>query len=404
MITKNKLNSSDESVVILLEHYLDLVEHTKSILFPWWSIKVIEAPNLQGMKKWQAMLADLLAPYLIPNAVPFSGSIKGLAYYLWLFLFFVWSSLILAFLNLTSQQPQNSVPVSALPTLLEWIIAVMLFFIPPILVYSYTIWFLITKRNPWKNRALWVTLLVVFLYCIFIQMKTVDPSEISAIVTDPIYKPILFLIVFPAIIFINFNTMYYGKAFIELIVNSFRSFFAAHQSISYQVLRKVTTIGVKSDWSLSDLEIIEIEALGELAKNNLESTEKKTIPVAISIALIGLVAQFPVTQQFFGDIIQRFISSIIGFFFSGNTSSITLGLILFNLSIVLILVLTMSVYLVLFRNLIIQGIVIQACTIAKYAKKKDMDQNFKKHETISTNTNIFTPLIEYITSFFRQKP
>ena len=220
-----------------------------------------------------------------------------------------------------------------------------------------------------------------------------------------VYFEFLFLIFIPLVIFISFNLLYLGKFFIELMVNTFNSFAISHAAIPQNTIRKALTASVKSinhEWQISDLETVKISAIKELAINNLEATEKKTVPVVIILASIGLLTALPFFQQFLEKTIQVLLNQIVEVFVPGKGSAVSFAQYASTLAIVILTVIIFNTYLNLFRNLIVQGLLIQICTIAEYAKNtsEGMISETKKFKKIEDNS--FSLILSKIISLFKR--
>ncbi len=391
-----------KNVNSIITDYSELVEHTSNSLFPWWEIKAVEAPILNGMNKWQSVFADIFAPYILLHKPSINRTSKITAYSLWFLVGIFWWVITNGLLESNFTAPNES---SAEPVLWIQILAVVLFFIPPIIIYGHTIWFFLTKRVTRKVKLLWLNSLIITLCFIFIQAIKIEELNTDLIVNSEVYFEFLFLIFTPLVIFISFNLLYLGKFFIELMVNTFNSFAISHAAIPQNTIRKALTTSVKSisqEWQISDLETVKISAIKELAINNLEATEKKTIPVVIILASIGLLTALPFFQQLFEKTIQVLLNHIVEVFIPGKSSVISFAQYTSTLAVVILAVIIFSTYLNLFRNLIVQGLLIQICTIAEYAKKTSEvaiseTKGFKENQD-----NFFSLILSKIISLFKR--
>jgi hypothetical protein len=392
----------------IIVRYRELVEQTRKALFPWWKLGIVEAPNLQGMRKFPAFLAEILAPYLVVDQLLSSPPTwkKWLSYYLWIVVFIFWALLLIVILTIL-EQPSTADTEPNPVNIWGQIIAGILIFLPALLLYGYTVWFLVTNRNSWKTRLAWVILLLLLIiyFGLQIQSGASNDSETTLLINWPFFTPLVLLILIPAILFLNFNLLYFGKFFVELALTVFNSFITAHEPVSFRVLRELITVPIPSagaDWYVSELNREEIHTLKELAKNNLEATDKKTIPTIIIVAVIGFLATLPVFQQLLSSIFQAMVNSLLEMllvFASPIAADLTIGRLLLGLTILMALLVFFIAYFVLFQNLLVQGIIVQACTIADYAKQQTLDEISQAKKEKTNRSNFLQWLIRFINDF-----
>ena len=347
----------------IIEYYNDFVVHTQKILFPSWKFSFIEVPDLQGLGKTQALLAKIFAPYPLP------GNSFSTSYFIWIIVFLMWIATIIASMEpATARTGTTSSP----PGFWLSIAVVCLLVLLPLFLYCYSLWFLVTKKVSWKTRVAWFASFFLVLLYFYAQFKKLPRDELLALYNPPFTQFLLCFMIIPAILFIVFNLLFFGKFIIELIINLFNSFVYSHQPVSYKLLRQVTTSSIQSkisSWHLSDLSVAEIKTLKELATNNLEATEKKTLPVVILIGIFGFLVALPVLQQSFGRAVEETVNWILEVvIISRNAPNMTFGRIIFDLALLFMLTFVVAAYAYLFQNLIIQGVAVQACTIAEYSK------------------------------------
>jgi len=286
------------------------------------------------------------------------------------------------------------------------ILLVIFFILPPVLLYGYTIWFLTTRRNSWKTKALWLVSLLAFLFYLYSQLQNVRPAETNAILASALFFDfILFFLLIPSVLYVVYNFLYYGKFFVELIANALNGFVYAHQPVSFQILRKLVTNPIKSEntnWHLSERSQNEISTFKELAVSNLDATEKKTIPTVILIGVFGFLATLPAFQQFFANAIQESLSWILEVL-TGNVISITFGRMVFGFAAVILIILTLAANIALVQNLFVQGIIVQACTIAEYTQKQTVLMTSQKKQASSFFESILKGIIGLLTLIFGSK-
>ncbi|MBE0671220.1 MAG: hypothetical protein IH588_11575 [Anaerolineales bacterium] len=401
-MTEHPSNVFLEKANLILERYKGLVAHTGNILFPWWEINFLTSPDLTEMPKGQAQLAEHLAPYLILKKTSSTGWLKGITYYAWILAFFFWLASSVAFFQLTVSPAENT---SAEPlTPVVYFLAMLIFFIPATLIHLYTIWFIFTKRNSWKNRLAWFFVLIA-IGLLLPYLLDVQESEVEKFLSSNFLAFILYMSFIPGILFVTYNLLYFFKFATEIIVNTINSFIASHETVSYEVIQKVLSTPIKSkdsEWNITELASSEISSIKELSSANLEATEKKTIPIAILMALIGLLATIPSFQDFLGVATQEIGSRVIEIIIPAQNPNSSIGRIFFNIGIIGVLVFIFRTYLMLFRNLIVQGLVIQVSVIAEHAKKASEIQSTKQQKVEEFKIDSLFSFISKVLSLFRR--
>ena len=277
-------------------------------------------------------------------------------------------------------------------------------FTPSIYIYFFTIWFLFTKRVIGRVKISWSISLLIVSFFLF-QSATNHNLKLKILLDLEISYLFLLLILIPLIAFLGFNFLFLGKSIVELVINIGRSFFASHSVIPQNTMQNAISKPVKSenkDWQISNLNIEKINTIKELASNNLEATEKKTIPAAIILTLIGFLATLPIFQKFFGNLIQVLYEYTIEIFIPRDNLSLTFGQYAVTISIIIIVFAILSTYLNLFRNLIIQGLLIQICTIAEYAKKEIEIRSEQQKRVEEFKINSLFSFISKVLSLFRR--
>ncbi len=111
----------------------------------------------------------------------------------------------------------------------------------------------------------------------------------------------------------------------------------------------------------------------EWARDNREGTDKRIIPAAIVLALLGIFASNPAfTNWVSGRIndLNSLISNIPQTILGISIPQITWALfsILWPVFVGLLSLIPIS-YFLLFRNLVVQSYIIEACTVAEYAAR-----------------------------------
>ena len=126
---------------------------------------------------------------------------------------------------------------------------------------------------------------------------------------------------------------------------------------------------------INETQASELVAMREWARDNREGTDKRVVPATLFIAIYGIFAS---TEPF-----TNFTTSLTGFlsnakwfeFFHAKhiftvpfDAFVTIMVVLpFVIDVIVLLVVA---YISLFKNLVVQSLIIEACTIAKYGVDK----------------------------------
>jgi hypothetical protein len=149
-----------------------------------------------------------------------------------------------------------------------------------------------------------------------------------------------------------------------------------------EIIQSVITTN-NEEWKIQDLSLAELSTIKELAKSNLESSEKKTTPWLLLLAILGV---FSGANFFTGLInpIEATISSWVHPEIYIETSF--MGIISFLINSILFMVLYMSLLLFLIivfgliKNIFIQSQIIDLCITSKYA----LPETIYKHTQIKS--------------------
>jgi hypothetical protein len=115
----------------------------------------------------------------------------------------------------------------------------------------------------------------------------------------------------------------------------------------------------------------EIYTLRQWAEANREGSEKRTLPASIIAALVGVSLTSEIVRGALDKILSGLIVSVMNFLQAKSPFVIPVNVSLSALIVfplVLVLVLTFAQKLIaLFRNIVAQNIIIEACIVTEYA-------------------------------------
>ncbi len=378
-------------------------ETVGKILFPWRFESFGLFPDLSKWPKIKAYLYILSNPLIVFDIQSFDAvnfpfpiiatPVLWIAFLFWLLnlgaIFLVGS---MKMLNPTSSNVEPS-------NLAIYIFSaiLILFILIMIDTYLHLIYFLISRKIDWKYKIRWFFsfIMVVAMVVVYIKQKfNISSFIFPALVVDKaLWLTSIFMFLVPACIVLSAAILLIGWRALQAFGYLLRYIFLSlNNPIPFSDIKKVMLEPNTSEsetWRLIDLPIDEIIILRDWARENLEATEKKTIPLAILLAILGLFGN----NLKFQNALESFISFLI------LRPDFDWGQYIFS-SIMLMFVSSLVFsFVLLFRNLIIQGIIIQACTLAaniKIEQQKNINSISEKSsnvvvETIKKLLKLFIP-------------
>jgi hypothetical protein len=212
----------------------------------------------------------------------------------------------------------NAAPSNEEPSRLSLYIAysILILSIPIMInVYLQLVYFLTNRNVNWKYKVRWLGsfLLVTFALVFFIKQK----YEISSIAfPEEILNKVLWLasvtvFLLPSCVVISASILLIGWRALQAIGYFLRYIFLSlNNPLPIRDIKKAVIEPTKSNgvnWRLIDLPMEDILVLRDWARDNLGSTEKKTIPLAILLTALSLFANNPKFQNS----IENFVSFIL---------------------------------------------------------------------------------------------
>lgn len=231
-------------------------------------------------------------------------------------------------------------------------------------------------------------------YCIFVAIVIFIIPELlllgNKIAINTAFHPFwiqnwtsrILLIVFfiPSVVFIMLSILDFCTFLVEKTRLFLPTFRLLVNTVSTNGMNEVVHSVINTNektWRVQDLSLSELSTIEELAKSNLESSEKKTIPWLLLLAVLGIFSGSNLNNN-----INQALETIINSWFHPELyiSVSFIGIIYFltNSILFIILLISLALFFViisdLFKNIFIQSQIIDLCIASKYAVREVADK------------------------------
>lgn len=384
----------------LMEHYNALVKSVNNFIYPERSSLISGLPDPSNWSGKKKLWFQFFMPLALLDDSYFElkdAGKRGLIVFGWIMLFWYWIIFSIITMQLTFEYaPLGVTPQPVTINQYAWkaFLTFFLLAMTGILPYMQMGWFLFNRKIPFLDRVFWT---FGFIMVVILEFQTIVEQ-----VSRPLYEILsygrakfmfyygIISFLFPLGIVITFIIFLIIKNIIFTGISWLNNFARSHLSTSFSAIQKFAlgTIEEGEDsWRLASLQASEIKSIKEWAQNNLDATEKKLIPATIFLTFLGILFAVSPREKGLVEIILS-SSSYVRYGFGPSSSesqkfaAILLAIFLFitiGTSIVLVLVVAFIAYTRLFRNLIVQGVVVEICTVAEYAKS-ELETNLAKNK------------------------
>lgn len=373
----------------IIKHYNILGLAVRRYLFPW---KVNVLDWLPDFSNWSstkreffiffmplALLDSTHNESLSARNIPsiFIVIVGWLQYFFTLFIIALISVFLLLGYTLTSipQANQTSPTIDATSMIYYLVIAGTFF-------YVQLFWYWFNKKTTWKSRVLYLAsnLITSSFYFLGVQYLSASSNNLKASVVPIITstETLIFLIILIWIPFVLLSSWVFlslAKILFNALFELLRYFLKAHSTDYSSFINKTISEPIEISGEkliLSSLSKSELAAIKEWAKNSLESTEKKTIPTVIVTAFLAILIAYTPLQEKLSIILTALINWIV-LALKQNTANpleFSLNFIFLGATglLVIAVIFMIKEYLGMLVNLVTQGIIIEVCTVAEYAK------------------------------------
>ena len=371
----------------LLEHYEALMQEAQSYLFSW-DFKPLDW--LPDTAKWSIRKKTAFASFM--PFIIFDTSFnqqKDIKSHTTISIIVIWFSYfwLLYFLAVASLNKLNSMTQqSAIEVTFYWSKTQLILFLVcaifGLIPYIQTFWGIFKMKVPLNSRLTYIAIILItgYIVCSNLTKSKLLPTNFyfsnSELNTLLFFSIAIFWIPFTLLIATLVFAL--GRLLVRILYKSielYTNLFSITSSpfINYLMFNIFMTRGI--NWNLISLPIFEITTLKEWAKSNLEITEKKTLPITILIAALTLAVTFSPSSK----IIINTLTLTINYYLDtlGRLAAQGDAIILFLMLVVpgevvlfttTITIMVFLKYIRLFGNFFVQGIIVEACTVAEYCR------------------------------------
>lgn len=371
-------------VDVLLDRFSVLVEHAQTIAFPPLRKGVTAPPDMTGWSKFRQIAFTVSSPQLT-MLIGDTWTRSSLVLTVWLIMGTFWSLGADRFADHIFGTPR---PTSPEPVISFWTKILALSLLGLILIWipvAYWRWieFFRDRRYP----VFWRLVLTIAFIGIVVSSPywALNPEyrvQFPSLLLQDRVKMILFVInyllfVIPAGTFsyvLMIDILVLGG---WLLLVTLKYLWSAHDPFPKKLTRRLvlepipTNESMGKEWRLTELTKAELESLRRWAAANREGTNNRLLPTALLLGVLGVFAD----TQAFSDAIDKVLTWLSNFFviMAGKSDPPMLSAIgtFLTLGIVSGLVVSsIQMFLLLFRNLVTQSLIIEACIVAEYAREQ----------------------------------
>lgn len=364
----------------IAEKFAALSEHAEKLAFPDYRKGIFESKKLDGYRPISKFIFNVSYPFSMnetPSLLFFVG---------WLLLYFL--ELLAVMLGIIYLYPSRLgfgqfFPPTTTPVIVFIVFSVLLVGLP-VSIVSYTWgWETIrAQKYPWWVKVLILALIFWIINSISLTPLTGEPIQHildwSVISAEPMMAIIaLGMLVIPASMYLAAIVLDSILFVLFLIRTLFGGIASVHDPRPIEMVLKLANEEIPANksgalsWKLSQLHRDEIITLRQWAEANREGSEKRTIPASIFAALVGVSLTSDVVRGALDKMLSGFAISVTGFM---QTESIFTMPANFSVSlyivfpVILLLLLTFAKKLIaLFRNIVAQNLIVEACILTEYA-------------------------------------
>jgi len=386
----------------LIASYKALCQCTRQSMFPEIDFTYYRYPDFTTWEKWQSGLYKF---FTWPLLEPQKGPARMLAAFVWFVIMSLWAKFWQWTLepNTTMTTGPTPVPVvSAIDyvVLVVIIIGMLLTVVP----YILSILFFSAKKITAKAKWLWVGLFLALTAYLLIADWELIEGAMHTNIPALVFAIVAFLL--PIAILLTFFSLSMGYFLLPLIARIFDGYVFIHQTLPLHIIRKLLFEEIQGDkvcFALKDLASTELASLKAWAQHGFDSAEKRLMPTTVILALLAVLLttapfQTAITQSvtlFSGQFSKWFGGKL--FELSPNEMLAFLFIFAF-LSFVLAIGIGFAIF--LFLEIAVQSAILQAITVAEYAKQQEMKEVAKsqerKNSTVSFLEGFFGSLTEFL--------
>lgn len=367
----------------LLDRFSALVGHAQTIAFPPLRKGATALPDMMGWSKFRRIAFTISSPW---PATLKETTFTDVMLLVWMVVSLYWYVAAAVFFHHIFGTLPPTTPKPEQPIWVEIIVYVILALTVALIPAAYWGWreFFRDQRYPHGWR--------VVLTLIFVGIVVSSPYWLLApehraqfpdlLLGDP---HLMFLFVVAYLLFVIPQGTFYYRLAMDVLVLSARLLWgvreylrSTHSPFPKELVRKLALEPVPIDgnegkkWRLVELTKGELKSLRKWAVANREGTDKRLLPTAILFGVLGVFAD----TQTFSDAIDSVLAWLYNSFitFVGVKKDIspltTMGRFVVAAFVVALGMVFIGAMLSLFRNLVAQSLIIEACIVAEYAREQ----------------------------------
>lgn len=365
----------------LLDRFSALVEHAQALAFPPLRKGVTAPPDMTGWSRLRRIAFTISSPWpttftMGSNYADVMLTVWGLVSLYWYLAADMLFDRIFGTLTLPAYKPDQPIWVEIVAYV---ILAVVMALIPS----AYWCW-IEFFRDQRYSRSCRVILTIVFVGIVISSPYWLLAPEYRAQFPDlllgDLYLTFLFVVTY--LLFVIPQGTFYYRVAIDVLVLSVRLLWgmreylrSIYSPLPKELVRKLALEPIPisgnggKTWRLAELTRGELKSLRKWAATNREGTDKRLLPTAILFGALGVFAN----TRAFSDAIDRGLTWLYNCFIilvgaeAGMSSLATTGRLVVAMAVVALGMVFIGAMLSLFRNLVVQSLIIEACIVAEYA-------------------------------------
>jgi hypothetical protein len=358
------------------ELFVSLSNCAEKLAFPNYRKGTFESRDMKGWKLFPKFIYNLGHPFT-------STEITGTFFFIaWIVLYLAQYLAFIFGLTLLYPILFNQVPFLP-PTSIEgWVILVpgVIIGIPLSLVaYAWWIDTFAAKKNSWWVKVGLGCGTIWFLYTMVHTMMMQSPSQVlwkSSGDTLSIFFSFLFLLI-PAVSYFAAVIFDFVLAILLAFITVFGGIRAILEPRPVKTIMKLAIEEIPSGkpdivpWRLYNLPKPKIEVLRHWAEANREGSEKRTVPAFLIAALISVIFSSDFIRQTLDYLLSALTKNLFTYLQAKSIFAVSIEVSISALIIIpflAIFFISVLKYLIaLFRNIVAQNLIIEACIIAEYS-------------------------------------
>ena len=376
------LESGIMDITFIVNRYTTLVDHVDTRVFPSAdNPPFIEVNDTSRWPKWLSFLYRFTMPFPMfsmsnPSLTPMAVTV------FWMLMFAGWAAWSTFLFETLFGSPENTSEIPALP----WYayINIAIYILSALLgtsAYIQAFAFLINRKNSWKIRFLWLaTFILIFVY-LMIWLQQTYPGTFPSALENPGMRTNFTV----TVIFFTLPSVIFSALIVSVVIRSvpwmlkfiFDYFLAGNNPNTYLNVSKVIIEPVgqgEKQWMMLDLSSKELRTIREWARDNLDATDKRLVPTFWILTLLGLFMNTIIFENWLKNLV-RYISSQYEIFQDrGSMFAVPLDVFLIFVVFVPVILglitLVTGIYIAMFRNIAVQSMLIDSCTVSLYHLEK----------------------------------